>query len=189
MRRLATALGVTAMTLYTYVRSKDELLDAVVDRVVSHELDLGGFAGSWRADLGELMRRIYAMLVANPFIVRVRLRRPLASPRQLQVNEAGVRILMQGGFDAREAARAYRSLLVVTFGFAAFGPPEDSRDQENAVRAALAGLSADDYPYLTRAAAETVETHAPGPALFEYTLERALEGLERAARGRGSGRP
>jgi AcrR family transcriptional regulator len=178
MRRLAATLDVTPMTIYTYVRDKDDLLDAVVDAVVVQELDLEPTGGPWRAQLRELMRRIHHLLVANPFIVRLRLRGPLAGYRQLAVNDAGLRILIEAGFDNREAARAYRALLLVTFGFAAFGPPTRSHEHERAVRVAIAAVSADDYPYLIRAGRETVETHAPGRALFDYVLELALDGLE-----------
>jgi AcrR family transcriptional regulator len=178
IRRLAAGLNVTPMTLYTYVRDKDDLLDAVVDAVVTRELELQPTAGPWRRQMQELMRSIHRMLIANPFIVRLRLRGPLAGHRQLAVNDAGLRILIEAGFDKVQAARAYRGLLVVTFGFAAFGPPAQSHDHERAVRVALAAVTADEYPHLVAAARETVETHAPGYALFEYVLELALDGLE-----------
>ena len=35
MRKLAQELGVEAMSLYTYVRSKDDLLDGMVDTVIA----------------------------------------------------------------------------------------------------------------------------------------------------------
>jgi AcrR family transcriptional regulator len=178
MRRLAAELNVTPMTLYTYVRDKDDLLDAVVDAVVTSELALEPKGGPWRDQMRELMRSIHRMLIANSFIVRLRLRGPLAGHRQLAVNDAGVRILTEAGFDKAQAARAYRALLVVTFGFAAFGPPAQAHDHERAVRVALASVTAEEYPHLLAAAQETIETHAPGHALFEYVLELALDGLE-----------
>ena len=39
MRRLAQELGVEAMSLYTHVRNKDDLLDGMADAVISHPID------------------------------------------------------------------------------------------------------------------------------------------------------
>jgi AcrR family transcriptional regulator len=177
MRRLASELEVAPMTLYTYVRDKDDLLGAVVEAIV-REFPMPPAEGSWRSQMRTLMRTLHRVLLANPFIVQLRLRGPLASRRQLGFNEAGLRILMDAGFDKVEAARAYRGLLVLTFGFAAFGPPADSHDHERTVDAALAALPRDEFPYLVAAGPETVATHAPGTALYDYVLERTLDGIE-----------
>ena len=46
MRRLAQELGVEAMSLYTHVRNKDDLLDGMVDAVVS-EIPLSAGGAGW----------------------------------------------------------------------------------------------------------------------------------------------
>ena len=48
MRRLANALGAGAMSLYHYVASKDELLDAMVDVVFEQEVPRAGIVGFGR---------------------------------------------------------------------------------------------------------------------------------------------
>src|ERR671919_363897 len=50
MRRLGRELGVEAMSLYGYVRNKDDLVEAVVQRVYG-ELSLPPVNGSWQAPL------------------------------------------------------------------------------------------------------------------------------------------
>jgi len=177
MRRLAAELDVAPRTLYTYVRDKDELLGAVVEEMVE------GFPfpprrGSWKTQMRQLMKTLYEVLVANPFMVDLRRRGPLASERQLLFNDRGLKILIDAGFSREDAAFAYRSLLVMTFGFAGFGPPAESHLHERSVDAAIAALPADGYLYLRAARAETVATHAPGSALYDFLLDRALEGLE-----------
>ena len=52
MRKLGAALGVEAMSLYNHVANKDDLLDGMVDLVVS-EIDLPSDATDWK----EAMRR------------------------------------------------------------------------------------------------------------------------------------
>jgi AcrR family transcriptional regulator len=177
MRRLAAEFDVAPRTLYTYVRDKDDLLGAVVEEVVL-ELTMPPRRGTWKAQIRRLMRSLHAVLVANPFIVDLRRRGPIVGEKQLGFNEVGLQVLMEAGFGATDAAFAYRSLLVMTFGFAAFGPPAESRLHERTVDAALRALPADEYPYLHAARAETVATHAPGSALYDFLLDRALDGLE-----------
>ena len=49
MRKLARALGVEAMSLYNHVANKGDLVDAIVDRVIS-EIDLPpARSGTWRS--------------------------------------------------------------------------------------------------------------------------------------------
>jgi TetR/AcrR family tetracycline transcriptional repressor len=181
MRRLAAELDVAPRTLYTYVRDKDDLLGAVVEEVV-REFPAPPRRGSWKTQMRQLMRTLHGVLVANPFIVDLRRRGPIVGQRQLRLNELGLQILIEGGFSESDAAFGYRSLLVMTFGFAAFGPPAESRLHERTVDAALAALPAGEFPYLRAARAETVATHAPGSALYDFLLERALDGLEPRAR-------
>ena len=52
MRKLGQRLGVEAMSLYNHVANKDDLLDGMVDLVVS-EIDLPSGAVDWK----EAMRR------------------------------------------------------------------------------------------------------------------------------------
>src|SRR5207237_9092478 len=55
MRRLAEQLGVGTMTLYGYFRSKDELLDAVIDAAVAHREPFA-FEGPWQEQIRRLIR-------------------------------------------------------------------------------------------------------------------------------------
>jgi AcrR family transcriptional regulator len=183
MRRLAAEFEVAPRTLYTYVRDKDDLLGAVVEAVVQ-EFPLPPRRGSWKTQMRQLMKTLHGVLVANPFIVDLRFRGPIVGRRQLLLNEVGLRILIDGGFRKRDAAFAYRSLLVMTFGFAAFGPPAESRMHERTVDAALGALPPEEFPSLHAARTATAATHAPGPALYDFLLERALTGLEPLARRR-----
>lgn len=50
MRRVASALNVGAMSLYTYVPGRTELIDLMIDRVYA-EMDLPGAGTQWRPAL------------------------------------------------------------------------------------------------------------------------------------------
>jgi AcrR family transcriptional regulator len=187
MRRLAEELGVGTMTIYGYFRSKDELLDAVVDRGgqrIAQLVSEPESGGSWKARLRELMMGLRRSLLEHPGIVELRYKRPLLSPGALTVTEAGMRILREAGFSNRDAGRAYRILFVYTFGFCAFGPgPGSETDRDRSVEA-LSALPVDRYPHLVEAAREASESMAD-QTLYEVGLDALLDCLERTLAGGG----
>jgi AcrR family transcriptional regulator len=176
MRRLAQILGVGTMTLYGHVRSKDELLDLVLDEASS-----GGRPaprdGPWRDQLRQLMHGAHDNLNAHPGIVAIRMTRPIVRPDALRFGEHGMRILRSAGFDAEEAAQAFRLLFTYVFGYAGLSPRAAIEEARRQAAVAIAGLSPDEYPALTGAAAAFSAAMA-GEEQFEYGLERILDGLE-----------
>jgi AcrR family transcriptional regulator len=67
MRRLAAELGVTAMSVYWYVDTKDDLLELALDRVMG-ELDLPGeSADGWRDQIRHLAVGYRRLLVDHPW--------------------------------------------------------------------------------------------------------------------------
>lgn len=175
MRRLAEELGVGTMTLYTYFRDKDELMDAAVDRVAATVV-IPPSEGPWRTRLRALIKEIYRSLVEHPSGIELRRRRPILTPSALRTTEAGLQILQEAGFPRAEAARAWRSLFVYAFGFAAFTPAHVPEETQREWEARLKALPADEFPALRAGAREGVETMS-GEAQFEHGLDRLLEGL------------
>lgn len=180
MRRLARELGVGTMTIYGHFRSKDELLDAIVDsgsQLIVTSIAAGLADDSWQDQLRRLMIAIRASLIVNPAIVELRYKRPILSPVALDLTEIGIRILRDAGFGKREAATLYRMLFIYTFGYSAFGPgPGSAIDRERAL-GALRGLSPDRYPALVGLTDEAAEAMGD-EGLFELGLDAILDGLE-----------
>ena len=176
MRRLADELGVGTMTIYSYFRSKEELLDAVVDAAAT-QVDFDGGEGPWKARLRWLMLTLHQGLKEHPAAVELRLRRPLLSPGALQFTETGLCILRDAGFSKREAARAYRILFIYTFGYSAFGPSEQSEADRELNRRAMSALPVDRYPVLADLVDEASDAMAD-QTLFELGLDRLLDGFE-----------
>ena len=186
MRRLADDLGVGTMTLYTYFRDKDELMDAAVSRVASAVV-IPPVEGPWRPRLRTLIKEIHRSLVAHPSGVELRRTRPMLTPAALRTTEAGMRILTGAGFSPAEAARAWRSLFVYTFGYASFTPPDVPAQTRRDWQSRLEALPADEFPVLTAATSDAVETMS-GATAFDHGLDCLLDGLEasmRAKSGRG----
>jgi AcrR family transcriptional regulator len=177
MRRLADALGVGTMTLYGYFRSKEELLDAVVDAAVS-EPPVEVPAGPWREQLRALLTGARRSVLSHPALVEIRVRQPVLRPEALRFAETGLRILREAGFDRREAALGFRLLFTYSFGFAAFSPTDAVAEDRAAAAAAIRALPPEDYPELSATSAEAARAMG-GDEAFEYGLERILDGLER----------
>jgi AcrR family transcriptional regulator len=181
MRRLAEALGVGKMTLYGHVRSKDELIDAIIDAAVGPArlgpADPPQARAPWRDQLGELMRAAHRNLNAHPALVAIRFTRPIVRPDSLRFGEAGMRILHAAGFDSEEAARAFRLLFTFVFGYAGLSPETNVEEARRQAAVAIAGLPPDEYPNLTGAAGPFSAAMA-GEEQFEYGLELILDGLE-----------
>ncbi|MCU1401658.1 MAG: Transcriptional regulator, TetR family protein [Acidimicrobiales bacterium] len=72
MRRIAAELDAGTMTLYHYVRTKDELLALVTDTLMAElVIPLGSMPADWRAALTAIAHRSRAMLEGHPWILDI----------------------------------------------------------------------------------------------------------------------
>lgn len=184
MRRLAAELGVGTMTIYGYFRSRDELLDALVDRGAQDIAQLvseAERAEPWKPQMRALMVGLRERLAEHPAFVELRYRRTLQSPGALHITEAGMRILGDAGFSRRRAAEIYRILFVYTFGFSAFGPEHRAGADREETLAALGALPREQFPNLVDAIGEAAEVMAD-QTLYEVGLDALLDGLEQRGR-------
>ncbi len=113
MKAVATELGMTTMSLYRYVDSKDELLAVVLDEAYGpcpHDVGTGS---TWRARVDSWARSIAAGLAARPWIVDIPLSAPPATPNVLGWTDAGVAAFAGTGLPARSVL----SSLLVLDGF------------------------------------------------------------------------
>jgi AcrR family transcriptional regulator len=106
VRRLASELGVAAMTVYSYVSSKDELLDLVVDGVAG-DIALPPGEGDWRERAEALAHSLRTALLAHPEGARLISERPIQSPNAFRIFDAGLGIFRDAGFPDEQAADAY----------------------------------------------------------------------------------
>ncbi|MFF2651747.1 TetR/AcrR family transcriptional regulator [Streptomyces sp. NPDC058045] len=149
MRRLAAALDVTAMSLYWYVDTKDDLLELALDAAFG-ELDLpaaelgGGEngvapgAGDWRAQLRELATDYRAMLVRHPWISPLAGRFLNIGPHSLAFSLAVQRLMRRSGVPPQGLTGAISAVFQFVYGF---GTIEGHFRQ----RCAEAGMTQDEY--------------------------------------------
>jgi TetR/AcrR family transcriptional regulator, tetracycline repressor protein len=199
MRRLGTALGVEAMSLYRYVNGREDLLEGVVDRMVA-ELHLRSddplltATGGWQAYLQWLAHGVRSLAREHPKVFPLIATRHPAAPwlrpplRSLRVVENFLATLLARGFDDARAVEAYRAftsfllghlLLEATLLGAQTGPAEEPLDEgESDVPNADQSLDLEHFPHIRRLEGRLSEDHAT--AEFERALEDLLDRLDRS---------
>jgi AcrR family transcriptional regulator len=197
MRKLARALGVEAMSLYNHVANKDDLVDGIVDLVVS-EIDLPSTAEGWETAIREYAISAHEALLRHPWACSL-----VMSPTTTRTMRAGRLRYMEwllgqlrgAGFSPELTYHAYHALDGHILGFTLWqlGHSASAKEIGGAQDLAdfagrfLRELGAGDYPYL----AEHVEQHVAAfggdgesASEFEFGLGLILDGLKRA-RGLG----
>jgi AcrR family transcriptional regulator len=110
MKAVAEALGLSSMSLYRYLDSKDDLYAVMVDRAYGTADPQLTSRGSWRTRLEAWARATAAGRLAHPWIVEVPMSRPPLTPNVLSWTDCGL-----GAFDGvpLSAQQKLSSLLVV----------------------------------------------------------------------------
>lgn len=124
MRRLASELGVGTMTLYSYFRNKDELLDGVADSILG-SLELPALKGhDIQSGVRLIGHALRDMMRAHPSVIRLFGSRTTRSERAMQGSyEQVLQALIDLGFEEKLAVRCYGILLVYALGFSSYELP------------------------------------------------------------------
>ena len=117
LRRIARRLGVTPMALYRYVESKDDLLDAMADRLYAEVVASSG-DGDWWDSLAGLARSTRSVLLAHPWAAPL-FARPLAGPHSHALDQMLRNSLRDAGFSAAEARELHDQLSNLVFALVA----------------------------------------------------------------------
>jgi AcrR family transcriptional regulator len=102
MRRVADRLGVSGMSLYTYLPGKAELLDLMVDAVHGESARLSP-DGHWRSRVEFVARQSWEMYMRHPWLLQVAASRPAIGPHTLTKFEYDLQALGGTGLSPIEA--------------------------------------------------------------------------------------
>ncbi|WP_069816785.1 TetR/AcrR family transcriptional regulator [Streptomyces sp. TP-A0874] len=187
VRRLATELGAGTMTLYSYFRSKEEILDGMADHVLGRmRLPAEPDAGPAEA-LRTVGHAFLAMMREHPSVVRLFSTRITDSPTALRgAMEAVLRRLVGAGIPGPMAVRCYGFLITYAIGFASYQTPrqwgkataEEGAEQRRQRRHFYAALPLEEFPLVVEFAAEVTEL--PSDAQFAAGLEAYIDSTLRA---------
>jgi len=141
MRRLGQELGVEAMSLYTHVHGKDDLLDGMVDAVVAR-FPVVRREASWTATLRGALLAAGAEMARHPWAPGVVRTRTSPGPATTAYLDAISRILADAGLSAALADRARHALGGRVLGLTdiLFGRQSDEADAAFALDLVLDGL-------------------------------------------------
>jgi AcrR family transcriptional regulator len=196
MRRVAQALGVGTMSLYTYVPGKDELLDVMLDTVVAETGQGDDDAGGWRERLERVARANRALYARHPWLLEVASVRPVLGPNVMAKYERELRTIDGIGLSDLEIDAVLGLVLAHVEGVA-------RRAHEKVLAERRTGMSEDEwwaayapalaevgdfsrFPTAARVGAAAGEAHGaydPDHA-FEFGLARVLDGIEALVRAR-----
>lgn len=172
MRNLGRELGVEAMSLYHYVRNRDDVLDGLVEVMVAAELPVPPPGQPWEEALRAFTIGIRRTALRHPEAFRLVGLRPLRSPVALGAIVGLLECLRMGGFSPETAVASYRLAAAYARGYALAeieGLTLAAPQQPEAVPPALTDFSA--------------ALSADSAAMFERCLEMVVAGAG-AQRGR-----
>ncbi|KOX00502.1 TetR family transcriptional regulator [Streptomyces sp. NRRL B-1140] len=139
MRRLAGELDVTAMSVYWYVDTKDDLLELALDEVMGEVRLPDPDAGAdWRVQVRALAREYRRLLVGHPWVsalVGVYLN---IGPNNLAFSRAVQRVVRRTGLPAKRLTSAISAVFQFVYGYGTL-------EGHLASRAAAGGMSVDEY--------------------------------------------
>ncbi|MGW7404152.1 TetR/AcrR family transcriptional regulator [Streptomyces sp. NPDC054833] len=183
MRKLGEAVGVEAMSLYTHVANKEDLLDGMIDLVFS-EIDLPSDEDDWKTAMRQRAISVRQVLSRHRWAIGLMESRTSPGPASLRHHDAVLGCLRRAGFSVALTAHAYSALDSYIYGFTLQerSLPFDTPDQTaQLAQSILSQAAADQYPHLAELTAEHVLR--PGYDYsdeFAFGLDLILDGLERA---------
>ncbi|MER0245004.1 TetR/AcrR family transcriptional regulator C-terminal domain-containing protein [Streptomyces sp. HSW2009] len=174
MRRLATELGVTAMSVYWYVDTKNDLLELVLDHVngemllpAEGELDAAGDELDWRRHLRQLAAEYRKVLVQHPWVSQLAGEYLNIGPNARAFSEAAQWVIRRSGVPEEGMTAALSVVFQFVYGFGTI-------EGRFAERCREAGISQDDYFYEVMSAIEA-----------QPDLEQSFGNSTRIMRARG----
>jgi AcrR family transcriptional regulator len=180
MRRLASELDTGPASLYVYIRNRDELLNALFDRIGGMvELETPDPA-RWREQLHRLVDGLLAVMEEHRGIARVAVANVPTGENALRTADNLMGLLLAGGVRPRDAAWACDILPLITTAAAVETATYQERgDERDAIagdlEAVFSTLSAERFPNLARHAEEL--TSGTGEERFHFGIDTFLDGL------------
>ena len=184
IRSLAQELGVKPMSVYHYVKNKDQILDNIVD-LVFDEIELPSPGADWRIEMRRRAGSARQALSRHPWAIALLQSRVNPGPATLRHHNAVLGTLRSAGFSIELTAHAFALIDSYVFGFALSETTLPINGPDTIVEVAESMMpreAADLYPYLIEFTTEHILK--PGydfRAEFDFGLDAVLNALEAAA--------
>lgn len=199
MRQVAADLGVATMSLYYYVRGKDELIELMleatfVDGTIESSTVQSSMPAaappdgsmSWRTELETWARNEWTLISRHPWVLRVVTTfPPVNAPALLTDVERVFAALVDAGLGPIEAYRSFQSVTGLVEGLAALRTSTSEADSSGItsrwrtleIPAILQRLGPKEHP-VQSALLESLDEAMDVDSMFEFGLARLLDGIE-----------
>lgn len=178
IRAVAAELEASPMALYRYFGTKDELLEALLDRVLGR-VRTGPESADWVEDLRAFARAHREVLAAHPWAVTALFAHAVPGLNAVQLGEVALAILARGGIHGEAAVAAFSAVVAMNYGWCAFASARDTPSTAGGpasdLAPALAALPVEHFP-LTVAAAGPLARYG-APEQYELALDRLVAGI------------
>jgi Tetracyclin repressor-like, C-terminal domain len=161
------------------VADKDDLINAVAERVLTGVAVPGGDPDDWEGRVVGYLRALRDAALAHPALSRILAERGLTVGPVFEQLEAVHAVLRAAGFSDLGAVRTFYTLLTYVFGFVVWELPRVHHQPAAAYVAAwndaLDRLDPDDHPNLHALRGQLTTTASSEQ--FEYGLEHLIRSL------------
>jgi AcrR family transcriptional regulator len=180
MRAVAARLGAVPMALYNHFATKEQLVDALLDRV------LGRFepeppTDDWAEDLRHFARAHRRLLVTHPWAVAPLFTQPNPGLSSVRIGELALAILRRGGLSNARAVAAFSGIIALNYGWSSFTTARDLDPEgpSHDVGAMVAQLPPTEYP-LTVDVADEMGAYGSDHH-YDFVLDQLVSGLRATA--------
>jgi AcrR family transcriptional regulator len=176
IRAVAARLDAVPMALYNHFATKEQLVDALLDRVLSRFRPAPP-GDDWIEDLRVFARSHRQVLVDHPWAVSPLFTRPNPGLAATRIGEHALGILERGGLSRDEWVATFSGLLAVNYGWSSFTAARelDPGGQSHEVAAMTRMLPEAMFP-LTVGLADELGGYGSDEH-YEFVLDRFLSGL------------
>jgi AcrR family transcriptional regulator len=190
LRNVAERLDTGPASLYVYVANREDLLERMLDRVLSEVPAVTVDPGRWREQLVRLFAAALDALCGYPGLAQIALGSIPAWPSALAITETALALLGAGGVPDQAAAWASDALYLVTAATAVERGIERRRkptarhhkslaaNYAGPIRDLYAALPSDRYPNLARMAVTL--TQGDSDQRFTFAINAIINGARTA---------
>src|SRR5215467_10265864 len=179
MRALAQRCGVPTMTLYRHVRTKEDILGALADRVLAELVLPEPGTLTWQEELAAVFGSVHDLLLKHPDIAVIAARQPVAGEAAYRGAEVVLDALRRGGIEGEPAASAFATLFAYTIGFVQQQLLSSAPSSLGCRQEVLERLPRDNFDNLSRLGA--VFLLRSSDRHFQDGLDLIISGLESTA--------
>jgi AcrR family transcriptional regulator len=176
MRAVAARLSAVPMALYNHFATKEQLVDALLDRVLSR-FEPEPATDDWVDDLHRFARTHRRLLVRHPWAVAPLFTQPNPGLSSVRIGELALGILRRGGLSDARAVAAFSGIIALNYGWSSFTTARDLDPEApgHDVGAMLAMLPRSEYPLTVDVAGELGAYGSDDH--YDFVLDQFLTGL------------